>query len=1081
MDPSNITLDNILFNYYSFGSLLVVVLTFLLGFFFLTLKGKTAATYQLGIGMVLMCLFQMGYFLAAFIYHPISAYHRWITVGIILPLILHLGQFLLRWPSNENKKLADIMLIVNWIIAIVATVYFVYSTTSSDKIYHFTAHHWDFDAVNPSKYLSFIISFSIVVNFIILPIWRAFHLQGRKRWTLVAYMTSLLIGSGIPNTLNVLSRDGSIERSTYLTALVLLLYFAFFLITVIFINSSTERTTFMIKIVGISLVTVMLIFEQLALIYDQEKEDQYNKISIATIKKALAEDSIPDSISFVISYPKDSSGLVYKKYNPEIRLDLPMVKTDMENSRIFEDISNLNAKGFRSRLKYLLESTGAEFEGYKLSTLQFLDDNQSLSDEDLKSAIFEFFNKINKTTFVASSKLGDMPADENFCKNAVAFIEKTQGLDSFEVAINKKLQDCKWEGAELETAELRSQILKYFRYFKSAETRHYRKSLSSIEHYVAFMIYNPKDKSMVEVGLPYVEYRKVMNRSAQKEMMLMFVALLVLLVAFPLFFKISLVTPLNELLSGVEKVNDGDLDVKVPIHVNDEVGFLADSFNKMVSSIKEARRQLEDYAENLEQKVQERTKEVQEKMEEVQKLKVQQDGDYFLTSLLAKPLYFNANKSKFIQTDFFVKQKKTFEFRKKTGDLGGDISVTGNLKLGGSENFRRYTVAINGDAMGKSMQGAGGSLVMGVVMNSIMARSAGNKRILNRTPEEWLADVYEETNSVFKSFNGTMVISATIFMVDDETGEVWYFNAEHPFTVLYRDGKASFIEKELLLRKLGLDSEIPFEVRKFQLLPGDTIIMGTDGRDDIDLTPDQDFRTMNEDEEIFLKHVEEAQADIYKIEEILRSKGDLTDDLSLLRLNFQHDGHSKQDSNDGIAALESEHSELDGSSGDSFSPDESEEWERKYTTEGAYDEGRKLYKQGEIESAIEVMYKAYSADNTDPKLNKLLSLLTFKGRDYDKAVDVLDVYLKQDPDAGEFWYYLSVAQKKLGDYQRALDAGMKSYSFQQDFLSNLINIADLNRLLGNMDESRDFAKKAESIEPDNKNVKKLFQLIEKNV
>lgn len=32
-------------------------------------------------------------------------------------------------------------------------------------------------------------------------------------------------------------------------------------------------------------------------------------------------------------------------------------------------------------------------------------------------------------------------------------------------------------------------------------------------------------------------------------------------------------------------------------------------------------------------------KEVQEKMEEVQNLKIQQDGDYFLTSLLAKPLH----------------------------------------------------------------------------------------------------------------------------------------------------------------------------------------------------------------------------------------------------------------------------------------------------------------------------------------------------------------------------------------------------------------------------------------------------------
>jgi predicted Zn-dependent protease len=41
--------------------------------------------------------------------------------------------------------------------------------------------------------------------------------------------------------------------------------------------------------------------------------------------------------------------------------------------------------------------------------------------------------------------------------------------------------------------------------------------------------------------------------------------------------------------------------------------------------------------------------------------------------------------------------------------------------------------------------------------------------------------------------------------------------------------------------------------------------------------------------------------------------------------------------------------------------------------------------------------------------------------------------LKQDPDAGEFWYYLSAAQKKLGDFQKALEAGLKSYETHERF------------------------------------------------
>ncbi len=128
------------------------------------------------------------------------------------------------------------------------------------------------------------------------------------------------------------------------------------------------------------------------------------------------------------------------------------------------------------------------------------------------------------------------------------------------------------------------------------------------------------------------------------------------------------------------------------------------------------------------------TKEVREKMELIEALKVQQDGDYFLTSLLAKPLFYNANKSKLVKTEFIIKQKKQFEFKRKQADLGGDICITGNLRLGTKDKFKRYTMAMNGDAMGKSMQGAGGSLVMGVVMNSIMARSASTLVICPGSP-----------------------------------------------------------------------------------------------------------------------------------------------------------------------------------------------------------------------------------------------------------------------------------------------------------------------------------------------------------
>lgn len=357
------------------------------------------------------------------------------------------------------------------------------------------------------------------------------------------------------------------------------------------------------------------------------------------------------------------------------------------------------------------------------------------------------------------------------------------------------------------------------------------------------------------------------------------------------------------------------------------------------------------------------------------------------------------------------------------------------------------------------MQGAGGALVMGVVMNSILARSAANNRILETTPEQWLGDIYHEIHSVFKSFNGSMVISACVYLVEDETGKCWYFNAEHPFTVLYRDGKASFIEEGLTLRKLGLDSEFDFKVHTIQLKKGDVLILGSDGRDDVDLTPDETIRTINEDEMLFLRHVEKAKANLEEIETEIRKTGELTDDLSLLKIEFQTE--PKKDEIEDIF-------------------DDADHIDKALNTDSVYEEARKLYKTGRLEEALDLLKTGYMHDSANQKLNKLLGLLSFKGKDYATAVEVLNNYLGSDPDLHEYWFYLSIANKKMGKYDLALSASLKLLEVDPDNLSNLVNLADIYRLMEMYDRAEEYARKILQREPGNENAHKLIRLIERD-
>jgi class 3 adenylate cyclase/HAMP domain-containing protein len=95
---------------------------------------------------------------------------------------------------------------------------------------------------------------------------------------------------------------------------------------------------------------------------------------------------------------------------------------------------------------------------------------------------------------------------------------------------------------------------------------------------------------------------------------------LFILIIFPRFFRVSLVDPLNELLQGVDKIERGSRDVQIPASFNDEVGKLTNSFNRMTVSLKAAEDELKSYAESLEEKVEERTLELARKNKENERL-----------------------------------------------------------------------------------------------------------------------------------------------------------------------------------------------------------------------------------------------------------------------------------------------------------------------------------------------------------------------------------------------------------------------------------------------------------------------------
>lgn len=280
---------------------------------------------------------------------------------------------------------------------------------------------------------------------------------------------------------------------------------------------------------------------------------------------------------------------------------------------------------------------------------------------------------------------------------------------------------------------------------------------------------------------------------------------------------------------------------------------------------------------HLETLVQDRTSELENSLEKLRELQSSQDLDYYLTSLLLQPLAGVRLSDSRLRVDQFASQKKKFTYLRWNEQLGGDISIARSVEVQG----KRMLAVANADAMGKSLQGAGGALVFGAVFEAFTSRPSSLDQ------ESWLRACYLELNRVFRSFSGYMMASAVIGLIDEASMTIQALNADHPGSVVFREGRA-FLLEEVAAPRLGLgpSQDEQVHISRFAAQPGDVLVLASDGRDDLLVRNSQGDLTLNDDPALFLRTVEQARGDAETICRLLASGDRLTDDLSVISVHF---------------------------------------------------------------------------------------------------------------------------------------------------------------------------------------------------
>ncbi len=299
---------------------------------------------------------------------------------------------------------------------------------------------------------------------------------------------------------------------------------------------------------------------------------------------------------------------------------------------------------------------------------------------------------------------------------------------------------------------------------------------------------------------------------------------------------------------------------------------------------RKAELELKKLNEQLEKKVEEKTLEVKKTLKEIQYLKEQQDTDYYLTSLLIQPLSkTKMNLDCLCDIQSIIKQKKIFKYKNHEYQIGGDFVFSEIVYLNNEPNI----FLINADAMGKSLQGASGILVLGSVLRSILFTI--NKTKI-KSPSSFLIYLYKKFYKIFLSFDGAINISICMVMISSN-GNAYFLSTGHPKPVIYRNHKAKLISIPVI-PKIGTKENIPIyskiPLKKTKIKKNDILILTSDGREYFERNHNSDEFFYLEDKE-FLKIVETSNGNIEEIYNKLSKKGKFLDDFSIISIKINRD------------------------------------------------------------------------------------------------------------------------------------------------------------------------------------------------
>lgn len=292
----------IYFNFFSICALIPTIFGIILSYFLISIKNKSTATSILGLNLLFLSIFYLAYFVSTTFYHPLSAYHRIFTISGSLLCMSFFTIFFFYFPDGHKTRFAKYLIFfLLSVIVILITVFTYNATVNSEIVFNFNHHAYDFSSSMIEKITPLII-LTYLTLIIISGIYRAIKQPSGKRKEILIIAITAFLTLLIPSITNLLSRYGIVSRNLYQITQDLSTISGYYIIVIIYLNSGTEHTTFITRIIAVTFATFLIAFQLLSYFTLKEQESTFFKIKQT---QSSAQINSPDLIARTGYSPKN--------------------------------------------------------------------------------------------------------------------------------------------------------------------------------------------------------------------------------------------------------------------------------------------------------------------------------------------------------------------------------------------------------------------------------------------------------------------------------------------------------------------------------------------------------------------------------------------------------------------------------------------------------------------------------------------------------------------------------------------------------------------------------------------------------